>query len=135
MDLLRENEDTLRRCVDRYNEGTARWVDEFYSDGARWTELPTPYAPRGRRGGRDALRDKAAAELGAFPDRRMTILNALVQRDQVLLELEWRGTARTQVGPIAAGTAIAMRIASVFTLAGGKVVAQVDYVTSATPAA
>jgi predicted ester cyclase len=133
MNQLKENEDTLRRCVDRFNEGTTRWVDEFYSEAADWTELPSSWAPHGRHGGRDALREKAAAEPKLFPDRRMRILNVVAQGDQVVLELEWRGTSATAAGAIVAGAAIRVRVASFFQLAYAKIIGHVDYPTLAMP--
>ena len=125
-----QNEETIRRCVERYNQGTAAWVDEFYGEAADWSELPTPQAPRGRSGGLDALREKAARELALFPDRKMRVLNLIAQNDQVVAELEWRGTSAAAEAGLPPGTAIRMRVASFFLLAGGKIVGHTDYVTS-----
>lgn len=129
MSTCQENELAARQCVELYNKGTTEWVDTFYAKSAEWTELPTQFAPHGQRGGRDFLRQKAARDHAMFPDRQMHILNLVAQGSQVVLELDWRGTAAASIGPLKAGTILKIRVASFFCYADGKIVKQVDYCT------
>ena len=73
------------------------------------------------------LRKKAERDLAAFPDRRMEILNLVAQGDQVVLELDWNGTAAVALGDLPVGTQVRLRVASFFSYVNGKIVRQVDY--------
>jgi len=121
------NERVIRRCVELYNRRTLEWVDACYAVDAEWTELPTPGLPHGRAGKRTALRAAAEKALALFPDREMEIRNLVAQGHQVVLELEWSGTAVAAVGAIKPGDLLRLRIASFFTLADGLITKHTDY--------
>jgi ketosteroid isomerase-like protein len=120
-------ERAIRRCVELYNRRTAEWVDTCYAVDAEWTELPTPATPRGRGGKRPVLRAAAERALALFPDRQMRIRNLVAQGQQVVLELEWSGTAATAVGSVKPGTMVRLRIASFFTVVDGLITKHTDY--------
>jgi ketosteroid isomerase-like protein len=120
-------EETIRRCMDAYNERTSNWVGRFYAADADWMEMPTRALPLGRRGKRDALLAAAEAGLTAFPDRQMTILGLVAEGQHVAAELEWHGTAAAAFGPLPAGSTLRLRLASFFTVVNGLIVRQTDY--------
>lgn len=121
------SERAIRRCVELYNRRTAEWVDACYAADAEWTELPTPAMPRGRGGKRAVLRAAAEKALALFPDRQMKIRNLVAQGQQVVLELDWSGTAAAAVGSIKPGAMLRLRIASFFTVVDGLITKHTDY--------
>jgi ketosteroid isomerase-like protein len=123
------NERAIRRCVELYNQRTQEWIDTCYAVDAEWTELPTPGLPHGRGGKRTALRAAAERALALFPDRQMKIRNLVAQGQQVVLEIEWWGTAVAAVGPNKPGDVLRLRLASFFTLADGLITKHTDYCT------
>lgn len=127
MPTVLQNERAIRRCVDLFNQKTLEWVDTCYAEKAEWIELPIAGISRGRQGDRACLREAAGNILSLYPDRQMRIRNLVGQDDQVVLELEWRGTAAAAVGNLRAGTQIRFRVASFFTLVDGLIVKQTDY--------
>lgn len=127
MITAQQNEDAVRRCVEIYNKRTTEFVDICFAEDAEWIELPTPGRPKGRQGNRAFMREQQEQILRLFPDRQMNILNLVAQGEQVVLELEWRGTAAATVGGLRAGAQARLRIASSFTLVDGLIVRQTDY--------
>jgi len=127
MSTLQQNESAIRRCVDLFNKRTVEWVDVCFAENAEWIELPIPGISRGRQGNRAFLREAAERLLRMYPDRQMSIRNLVAQGDQVVLELEWWGTAAAAVGGLNVGDQIRFRVASFFTLVDGLIVRQADY--------
>jgi len=123
------NERAIRWCVELYNRRTLEWVDTCYAVDAEWTELPTPGLPQGRGGKRTTLRAAAERALALFPDRQMKIRNLVAQGQQVVLELEWSGTAVAAMGAIKPSDVLRLRIASFLTLADGPIAKDTDYCT------
>ncbi len=124
---LQQNGNALRRCVDLFNQRTVEWVDTCFAENAEWIELPIPGISRGRQGDRAFLRETAERILSLYPDRQMSIRNLVAQGEQVVLELEWQGTAAAAVGGLNVGDKIRFRVASFFTLVDGLIVRQTDY--------
>ena len=120
-------ERTIRDCVDVFNRCTAEWVDRYYAADVEWAELPTAAIPQGRGGARAALRAAEEARLALFPDRRMRIRNLVAQGDQVVVELDWWGTAARAMGDVSAGATVRLRIASFFRVVDGRIVRHTDY--------
>ena len=127
MSIIEQNERAVRRCVDLFNKRTSEWVDACFPENAEWIELPIPGMTRGQRGNRASLRESAERLLRLYPDRQMSICNLIAQGEQVVLELDWRGTAAETVGSLGAGTQIRFRVASFFTLMDGLITKQTDY--------
>jgi ketosteroid isomerase-like protein len=124
---LQQNESAVRWCVDLFNKRTLEWVDTCFAENAEWIELPIPSISRGRQGNRAFLRETAERILELYPDRQMSIRNLIAQGEQVVLELEWWGTAAAAVGGVSVGAQIHFRVASFFTLVDGLIVRQTDY--------
>jgi ketosteroid isomerase-like protein len=122
-----QNEAAARRCIDLFNKRTLEWVETCYAPNAEWIELPLPATPAGQRGDRAFLSQVAQRMLSLFPDRQMEIRNLVAQGDQVVLELDWRGTAAATVGNIRAGLPIWFRVATFLTFAEGLIIKHVDY--------
>jgi len=127
MPTTQQNEIAVRRCVDLFNERTLEWVDTCFAENAAWIELPIPGISRGRQGNRAFLRETAEGTLSLYPDRHMSTRNLIAQGDQVVLELEWWGTAAAAAGGLSLGAQIHFRVASFFTLVDGLIVRQTDY--------
>jgi predicted ester cyclase len=128
MATIQQNEKAVRRCVELFNQLTLEFVDTCYAEKAAWVELPIAGISRGRQGDRAFLRETAGRTLSLYPDRQLRIENLVAQNDQVVMELEWRGSTATAVGGLSAGTTIRFRVASFFTLADGLITNQTDYV-------
>jgi len=127
MTTAEQNEAAARRCVDLFNKRTLEWVDTCYAEAAEWVELPLAGTPKGRRGKRAVLRETAERLLRLFPDRQMTVLNVVAQGEQVVMELDWQGTAAATVRNLSVGTLVHLRVASFFTFADGLIVQQTEY--------
>jgi ketosteroid isomerase-like protein len=127
MPTFHESEGAVRRCVDLFNQRTVEWVDACYAKNVEWIELPIPGISRGRQGNRDFLREAAERLLRLYPDRQMSIRNLVAQGDQVVLEIDWVGTAAAAIGGLNAGERVHFRVASFFTLVDGLIVKQTDY--------
>jgi ketosteroid isomerase-like protein len=103
MATVQQNEAAVRRCVEIFNKRTTEFVDACFAENAEWIELPMPGTPRGRQGNRAFMREQQEQLLRLFPDRQMSIRNLVAQGDQVVLELEWWGTAAMTVGSMNSG--------------------------------
>ena len=57
----------------------------------------------------------------------MEILNLVAQADQVVLELDWRGTTAATMGSLPIGSPIRYRVATFLTFVDGMIVREVDY--------
>lgn len=57
----------------------------------------------------------------------MAIRNLVAQGDQVVLELDWQGTAAATVGNVKTGLTVRFRVATFLTFAEGMIIKQVDY--------
>jgi predicted ester cyclase len=123
----RESEAVGRGLIEAYNKGSTDWVDQFHAATTEWIELPFLGGP-GRQGGIAELRKAAEDQVVNFPDRRMQLLNIVAGVDQVVLEVEWSGTAARTMAWAEAGQTLRLRGALILKIAGGKVIREVDYV-------
>jgi ketosteroid isomerase-like protein len=128
MDTTKQNEAAARRCVDLFNQKQiTAWVEACYAENAEWIELPRPATPNGQRGNRDFLRQVSEGVLKFVPDRQMEIRNLIAQDDQVVLELDWRGTTAAPLGSLLAGSVIRYRVATFLTFVDGMIARETDY--------
>lgn len=121
------NKQAILRCIELYNQCTMEWVDACYADKLEWIELPKPGTPQGRRGDLAFFRMSVEQVLNLFPDRRLTVLRSIAEKDCVVLEQEWQGTVAFTTGSLMAGRIAKLRVASFFTLEHGLIVKQIDY--------
>jgi hypothetical protein len=89
--------------------------------------LPIPGISRGPKGNRVFLRETAKRILKLYRDREMSNRNLIALSEQVVLELDWWGTAAAMVGGLSVGAQVRFRIASFFTLVEGLIVRPTDY--------
>ncbi|MGD0756971.1 MAG: nuclear transport factor 2 family protein [Bacteroidales bacterium] len=127
-----KNKQAILLCIELYNNCTLKWLDTCYSDKLEWIELSNPGAPQGRRGNFEFYRKFAEQVLNLFPDRKLTVLRSLAEKDCVVLEQEWQGTFAFTAGNHIAGEITKLRIASFFTLDNGLIIKQIDYCAQAT---
>ena len=76
--------------------------------------------------GREALAQLATQAAAAFDQRKQTIRTALVDGNNVALEIDWLGTPAFDLGPMKAGVEVTMRGASFLTIVDGKLSRIVD---------
>jgi ketosteroid isomerase-like protein len=126
--MTEQNEAAARRCIGLFNQRTSAWVETCFAPNAEWIELPQPATPAGRHGDRAYLGQVARRILDIFPDRQLKILNLIAQAGQVVLELDWQGTAAVALGTLQAGSSVRYRVATFLTFAKGLIVKHVDYV-------
>lgn len=127
MSKISQNEIAARRCIELFNQRTLAYIETCYAPNVEWVELPLPATPSGQHGDRAYLFEVAKRMLSLFPDRQMEIQNLITQGDQVVLELNWQGTAAMAVGNLRAGKQLRFQIASFLTFLEGLIIKQVDY--------
>jgi len=127
MSTIEQNARAIRRCVDLFNKRTSEWIDTCFAENADWIDLPIPGMTKSRQDNRAFLRESAEELLRLYPDRQMSICNLVALGEQVVLELDWRGTTAEAVGTLAAGTAVHFLVASFFTISDGMITRQTDY--------
>jgi ketosteroid isomerase-like protein len=120
-------EAVARKLVHEYNKGSADWVDACHDASTQWVELPFLGGP-GRSGGFKEVRAAAELQVANFPDRRMEVLSVIASDHAAALEVEWTGTAAKDTAWASAGKRLRLRGVLLLTIAGGKVVKEVDYV-------
>jgi ketosteroid isomerase-like protein len=76
--------------------------------------------------GRDAFAELARQAAALFTSRQQTVRTAVVDGDNVAIEVDWLGTPAVDLGAMKAGTEVALRGASFITLSGGKLSRIVD---------
>ena len=76
--------------------------------------------------GREAFAELASQAAAMFASRQQTVRTAVVDGDNVAIEVDWIGTPAVDLGTMKAGTEVAMRGASFITLSNGKLSRIVD---------
>jgi ketosteroid isomerase-like protein len=128
MSTLERNQAAAQRCVDLFNQKQIKeWVEACYAPDVEWIELPRPLSPNGQQGDRERIRLSAERVLALTPNRQMKVLNIIAQDDQVVLEIDWRGTTAAALGNLPAGSEVRYRVATFLTFSDGMIVKQVDY--------
>jgi ketosteroid isomerase-like protein len=118
----------IERYLTAIEQGaTGAALAQFYDPAVIQEEFPNRLMPNGaRRGLAEIL---AAAESGqkVLTAQRYEVLNALVQGDEVALEMQWSGTLAIPFGALAAGDDMRARISSFISLRDGKIISQRSY--------
>lgn len=70
--------------------------------------------------GREAFAELAGRAATMFECRKQTVRTAIVDGDNVALEVDWTGTPAVDLGPIKAGAEVSVRGASFITITDGK---------------
>jgi steroid delta-isomerase-like uncharacterized protein len=76
--------------------------------------------------GRDAFARLANQAAAMFVSRNQSVRMAVVDGNNVALEVDWTGTPAVDLGPMKAGVEVAMRGASFITISDGKLARIVD---------
>jgi ketosteroid isomerase-like protein len=118
----------IERYLTAIEQGaTGAALAQFYDPAVSQEEFPNRLMPNGaRRGLAEIL---AAAESGqkVLTAQSYEVLNALVQGDEVALEMQWSGTLAVPFGALAAGDDMRARISSFITLRDGRIISQRSY--------
>ena len=118
----------IERYLTAIEQGaTGAALAQFYDPAVIQEEFPNRLMPNGARRGLAEI--QAAAESGqkVLTAQRYEVLNALVQGDEVALEMQWSGTLAIPFGALAAGDDMRARISSFITLRAGKIISQRSY--------
>jgi ketosteroid isomerase-like protein len=76
--------------------------------------------------GREAFAELASQAAAMFASRHQAVRTAVVDGDNVAIEVDWIGTPAVDLGAMKAGAEVAMRGASFLTLSNGKLSRIVD---------
>ncbi len=123
-----DNVARARRYISAVESGTTGdALAGFFAPNFVQEEFPNRLMPHGAR--RDLAAVLEGAERGQefMRDQRYEIHSALGVGDRVALEIEWSGTVKKTVGPLAEGTTLKARIAIFLEFQGGKIVSQRNY--------
>ena len=128
MTNAQQNSIAAQRCVDLFNQKDIdHWVETCYAQNAEWIELPRPTTPNGQHGDRVVLIKNAKQILRFLPDRKMKILNLVAQDEQVVLEIDWKGSTTSEIGNLPAGSILHYKVATFLTFLDGLIIKEVDY--------
>ncbi|HYF61329.1 MAG TPA: nuclear transport factor 2 family protein [Herpetosiphonaceae bacterium] len=120
--------EVITRYLTAIEQGaTGAALARFYDPEVIQEEFPNRLMANGAR--RDLAEILAGAERGqkVLTSQRYEVLNALVQGDEVALEMQWTGILAVGLGTLAAGDAMRARISSFITLRDGKIISQRSY--------
>lgn len=113
--------DQWEAAVARLNAGQVEQIAEGYADDALWI------TPRGTYTGREAIRERLAAEFAAFPDQQIKTVRCTEEGDTFVVEYEVTGT-HTGPWPMPdgrllppTGKQVAFPLVSVFSHLDGKI--------------
>lgn len=117
-----DNVTVIHSSVAAFGRGDARGAAAPYADDAEYVELGTGQTYRGRA----QIEAAFTGWLGAFPDAKGEVKNAVAAGDQVAIELTYQGTHSgplpTPQGKIpATRKVVEVPAAAVFTLRDGKI--------------
>jgi ketosteroid isomerase-like protein len=90
-------------------------------------EFPNRLLPGGAQRDLRGLREAAARGALLMGRQTFQVLTLLASGSTVVVEAEWRGQVRQDVGPFMAGTEVRTRFAQVLELRDGKIVALRNY--------
>ncbi len=91
-----ENKASVRRFIERMNQGDASAVDDFVADDVRYHN-----APPGMASGIEGYRQLIGGYLMAFPDLKMTIDDLISEGDKIVMRMTGRGTHKGEFMGIA----------------------------------
>jgi hypothetical protein len=125
---IKENKETLYKCVETFNKCTLEWVDTFYSKDLVWKELPTTIFPKGRTGGFKEFREAAEQRLRLFQKNSLTVVKCVAENDYVVFEQDFKGTFATSAGNYKAGDESRLKIVTFFKLKNNLIIEHADFV-------
>jgi len=102
-------------------------VEECYAEDVEWQEMPSLFAPQGRRGSRAELRAAFSAATAMLKDKRVTLQHAVGSGDTVAMEVVWEATIARTVGSMTAGTRLNMPIGWFLRFRDGRIVSSHEY--------
>ena len=130
-------ETVARRWIELYNDvepgtyGDGRFFD-LYADDCRWREMPTSFAPDGRRSDGGMDRTTLDASAATFTDRHVELHELVTSADRVAMRYTWSAQVSVDLGPDAPaiGERLHLGIASFMLVTEGKI-AEITEVLSA----
>jgi ketosteroid isomerase-like protein len=127
-ELEADNLALVRRYLAAVASGaTGDALAAFYAPDAVQEEFPNRLMAKGARRDLAAILDAATRGQSVMTSQSFEVLNAVVQGDQVALEVQWIGTLAIPFGTLPAGGQMRARFAQFFELRAGMIVAQRNY--------
>lgn len=118
----------VRRYLDAVASGaTGDALAAFYAPDVVQEEFPNRLMASGARRDLAAILDAAVRGQSVMTSQSFELRNAVVQGEQVALEVQWIGTLAIPFGSLPAGGQMRARFAQFFQLRDGKIVAQRNY--------
>jgi len=115
----------INSYLDAYNRKDVAALVDCVSDAVVFENISNAGASI-KIEGRDAFAELAGQAATMFESRNQAVRTAVVNGDNVALEVDWTGTPAVDLGPMKAGVEISMRGASFITIVGGKLARIVD---------
>jgi len=129
---LNEKEKSLKiaeNWIEAMNRQDLEKMESLYADDVIDNEVPEREAIVGKKNVTKAYREL----FQGFPDCKATIINHIVEGDQVLLEILWEGTQKGEFRGIpSTGKKVKLRIAYIFRIQNGKIHEIREYYDAAT---
>jgi len=123
-----ENLALVRRYLAAVASGaTGDALATFYAPDVVQEEFPNRLMPAGARRDLAAILDAALRGQAAMTAQSFDLLNAVVQGDQIALEVQWVGTLAIPFGALPVGGQMRARFAQFFQLRDGRIAAQRNY--------
>lgn len=115
----------IQSYLDAYNRKDAEGLVDCVSDDVVFENVSNGGQSL-KVEGRQAFSELATQAATMFSSRHQTVRKAVVDGDELALELDWTGTPAVDLGPMKAGVQVALRGASFFSIRDGKISRIVD---------
>jgi len=123
-----ENIEIARRYLARLSDGAdADEIAAFYAPDVVQEEFPNRLMPNGATRDLAALKEGRVRGLALLRTKRLELLNAVADGDQVALEVVWTATIGKSAGPFTAGQSLRARFAIFMEFRDGLIVRQRNY--------
>lgn len=109
------------------NGATGDALGHFFAPEATLREFPNRLNPKGSISGLGAILDAAERGKLTVANQRFEIRNAVVDGDQLALEIYWTGCLRKALGTLPIGGEMRAHFALFLEFHNGKIVRQSDY--------
>lgn len=119
--------DVARSYLRAIESGDEPALDAIIDPATVYRELPNRFMPTGSVNDKKAMLARFARGKTLTTSQHYEIRNAIVQGDEVALEVEWNGTLAVPLGSLAPGATMRVHSAIFLEVRDGKVVSQRNY--------
>jgi ketosteroid isomerase-like protein len=123
------------RWIELYNDtapgtyGSDRFP-EVYAEDFDWREMPSAFAPAGRSGDKQTLREALAHSRSSLVDRHVTLQELIADAEdrRCVIRYRWQATLQVDMPMAAAGTRLSFDVAQVIEVRDGLIVRSMEYI-------